>query len=141
MSIKVKFDGKYKQEYSSVSPSDVVLRGKQLFLQGVLVPIPEEYLYSVFNIIEDLGQNKYGTLFLVIRADATVEYRNDTFKKFGYYTASRILEIGTIKHYYPLSKDNVPSNDTYMVGGDNDKYWDKRYSGYDPTHKYGDNDR
>ena len=38
-------------------------------------------------------------------------------------------------------KENVPTNDTYMVGGDNDRYWNKVYSGYDPTDKYGDNDR
>lgn len=120
MSITVKFDGKYQGTIHGVTPHDVKIIGKRLFVKGVIIPIKNNLIFRAFKVFEDAANSQCGTLYIEFRANGDVMYSNET-STHGVldWGIGKILGFGSPKYWQHISNDgfsSAPDDDTYMEG-------------------------
>lgn len=123
MPITVEFDGRFRRIIRGVSPSDVVLRGKKLYVQGIEIPVKDDRLYDVFYHLEKETRYKHGKSIIVILVDGEIEYASTTSNNTADYYANKILGFGSNSPSYnnlPHSSGCVPKDDEYLKGCNSD---------------------
>ena len=119
MPITVEFDGRFRRIIRGVSPRDIVIRGKRLYVQGVEVPIKEDRLYDVFFHLESEARYKHGKSIIAILANGEISCASTTSNNTADYFADRILGFGSNNPSYstlPHSSDRIPQEDEYRRG-------------------------
>lgn len=123
MAITVEFDGRYRNKISNVSPNDIILKGKSLFVKGILIPAMPDRLYDLFSLLEKQTRYKYGKLSIALFANGDVEYQSTTSNSAAEYYADKILSAGVQRYYRGLARCNViPSDDVYRIGKQEEEY-------------------
>lgn len=118
MAISIEFDGRFRGFFKNVIPGDIILRGKNLYIQGRIIPIAENTLYDAFRFFERETNYKYGKLIVVILNNGDIEYTGYVTNSFADYHIGNITTFGVTKYYHPLVNicNIIPEDDEYMVG-------------------------
>ena len=125
MAITVEFDGRFRKKISNVSPSDLLLRGKQLFVKGVQIPVMTDRLYDLFYLLEERTSYKHGKICVVLCANGDIKYHSKISNFTADYYVGKVMNFGTIPDYKELHRTYGkygPTDDEYRVGGQDDEF-------------------
>lgn len=125
MAITVEFDGQFRKKISKVSPSDIVLKGKQLFVQEMQIPVISDRLYDLFYLLEEQTSHKHGKLCVALLSNGDIKYYSTASNMTADYLVGKILNYGTIIDYQELYRrygEYGPTDEEYRVGGQNDEF-------------------
>lgn len=102
MAITIEFDGTFRKKISNVSPSDIVHKEKQLFVKGVPIPVIPDRLYDLLYLLNNKACYKHGKVCVVLCTNGDIKYHSKTSNFTADYYVGRIMNYGTIPHYYDL---------------------------------------
>lgn len=123
MSVTVKVDGTFRAKIRNVKPEDVVLSGKNLSVQGVILPILPNRLYEAFFMLERVTRHKHGTLYLDILKSGDLKYATDTSDYSPDYYIGRVLGFGSNTPTFRqtiFASSRVPEDDEFLRGNTNE---------------------
>lgn len=123
MSITVKFDGRYNRQFVSVSPNDITIMGRRLCIRGAQIPIEDNYIYPLFELLEKRSRRLCGKITIAIRNDS-IEYCDKTHENYADWLLDRTLGFGVQESYWGLRPSTyVPNKDEYREGQFTDSYY------------------
>lgn len=117
MSIRISFEGRCQQEFLDVTPHDIKIEGKHLYVKNCEIVCNKVLMWDLFRLMEKASRHKYGELFIGITHDGDIRYCDKTSddaidyglrKMFGQKTFYWQYMTGFIK--------TIPTDDTHYIG-------------------------
>ena len=117
MSIKISFEGRFQREFSNVTPHDIIIEGKHLYVKKHEIPCKETRIWDLFSLLEKETRHQYGELFITFSYDGDIKYCSKTSNDAVDYGLGRIFGSRSLYWQY-LSKftHSIPKDDTYYMG-------------------------
>lgn len=121
MAITVEFDGRLRKKFTNVSPGDIVLRERSIFVQGVRIPVSDDRLYDLFYLLEKKTKYKHGKIVISLLVNDDIRYLCNTSNDTMDFYASKILGFGTTSGDYCILARHIheiPSFGDVLIGND-----------------------
>lgn len=103
MSVKVSFDGIIQKAIQDVSPSNIVIRNRNLYVKGNHIPVQIEYVYDVFYYLAEKTSAKHGRVIVNVLRGGGIQFFSRTSNYSIDYYLDRVLGLGS----------NNPSSDYF----------------------------
>lgn len=116
MSATIEFNGYYKNCFRNVSPTDICIKGKNLYIHNISIPIAEKRLFDVFFLLEKECGYKNGKIKFILLKSGDIKYASKVTDDTIAFFVERIFDSWEKYEYLPKKTETVPDDDVYLIG-------------------------